>query len=409
MRICFLVGSVAISGGTYVILQHAAHLCRVGHKVTLAIQEPFTRASLAWHDQAEGLECVPFQDAQKVAYDVVIATWWKTALDIGSFVAEHRGYFVQSIESRFYPPSEAPLRRLVNRTYELPVCYSTEATWIQSHLRVQYGHRAALIRNGIRKDIYGLDGRAICLRSSSSQPRVLIEGHFGVPFKNTIPAIQIAKKAGARNLWILTGSDVRWVPGVKKVFSRVPMTDTPAIYRSCDVLVKLSTVEGMFGPPLEMFHCGGTAVVFNVTGHDEYIQHDVNALVAETGDVTGVVERLARLLSDRPLLRRLQEGAVSTAARWPSWEKSSYEFQRWIEETVVAPRNDGEVAAIQHVVATAWEEYAAAERARLARSPLVRLGYRASAIAAKLPLSIRTLLRRGRIAWQVVGSRAQIR
>jgi hypothetical protein len=42
--------------------------------------------------------------------------------------------------------------------------------------------------------------------------------------------------------------------------------DTPLVYRSCDILGKLSYVEGMFGPPLEMFHCGWTAIVYNVTG-----------------------------------------------------------------------------------------------------------------------------------------------
>ena len=53
------------------------------------------------------------------------------------------------------------------------------------------------------------------------------------------------------------------------------------IYRSCDVIVKLSYVEGMFGPPLEMFHCGGTSIVYDVTGHDEYIVHGKNGLVAK--------------------------------------------------------------------------------------------------------------------------------
>ena len=407
MNICFLVGSVAISGGTYVILQHAAHLRRQGHKVTLAIQEPFTRETLAWHDEAAGLECIPFADGQKAAYDVVIATWWKTALEIAAFTANHYAYFVQSIESRFYPRDEQPLRQLVNRTYEFPLSYSTEATWIQSHLRDEYGQAAALVRNGIRKDIYSADGPAVRGRDPSRQPRVLAEGHFGVPFKNTALAIQLARRAGARDVWLLTGSAVRWIPGVARVFSRVPMMETPAIYRSCDVLIKLSTVEGMFGPPLEMFHCGGTAVVFDVTGHDEYIRHDVNSLVVPTGDIAGVVDAIGSLLEDRRLLCRLQQGATDTAAAWPSWEESSREFQRWIEETVVGMRSD--VEALRGMVTSAWSEYGAAEEERLARNPWVRVGYRTSALAAKLPSPVRSLLREGRMAWEVVGSKAQVR
>lgn len=407
MKICFLVGSVAISGGTYVILQHAAHLRRQGHEVTLAIQEPFTRETLAWHDEAEGLECVPFGDGQKRRYDVVIATWWKTALEIAAFAADHHAYFVQSIESRFYPRHEEPLRQLVDRTYELPLCYSTEASWIQSHLRDHYRQEATLVRNGIRKDVYAVAGEAFGDRDATRLPRVLVEGHFGVPFKNTALAIQLARRAGAKDVWLLTGSEVRWIPGVTRVFSKVPMKQTPAIYRSCDVLIKLSTVEGMFGPPLEMFHCGGTAVVFDVTGHDEYIRHDVNSLVVRTGDIDGVVAAVGGLLRDRRLLRRLQQGAVDTAAAWPSWEQSSREFQRWIEESVVRTRTD--VDALRGMVSNAWGEYGSTEEERLRRNPWVRVGYRASAVASRFPSSARRLLREARMAWEVVGTKARVR
>ena len=48
-KICFLVGSMSISGGTYVIVQHAAYLQDHGYDVTLAVQEPFTPQTLAWH------------------------------------------------------------------------------------------------------------------------------------------------------------------------------------------------------------------------------------------------------------------------------------------------------------------------------------------------------------------------
>lgn len=407
MKICFLVGSVAISGGTYVILQHAAHLRRQGHKVTLAIQEPFTRDTLAWHDEAEGLECIPFADGQKTSYDVVIATWWKTALEIASFSADHYAYFVQSIESRFYATHELPLRQLVNRTYEMPLCYSTEASWIQSHLHDCYRQSATLVRNGIRKDIYTPEGDVICSRDPSRQPRVLVEGHFGVPFKNTALAIQLAKRACVKDIWLLTGSEARWIPGVRRVFSKVPMKHTPAIYRSCDVLVKLSTVEGMFGPPLEMFHCGGAALVFDVTGHDEYIRHDFNSVVVRTGDITGVVNGLESLIENRQLLDRLKRGAAETAKAWPSWEQSSVEFQHWIEKTVVGTRSD--MGALRSMVSSAWSEYATAEGERLKRSPWTRFGYRASAVAAALPTTVRRTLREARMIWEVAGAKAQVR
>lgn len=67
----------------------------------------------------------------------------------------------------------------------------------------------------------------------------------------------------------------------------------------------------MFGPPLELFHCGGTAVVF-ISGHDEYIVNGKNAVVVSTGDTDGV-RCPEKLICDRTELSRLQEGARQTA------------------------------------------------------------------------------------------------
>ena len=131
---------MAISGGTYVIVQHAAYLHDKGYDITLAVQEPFTEQTLAWHDQASRLRCVPIEAAKSETLDLVIATWWKTALELCHFNAPRYAYFVQSIESRFYPAEEVPLRKLVAATYQLPGAYVTEATWIRDHLPTGYGH-----------------------------------------------------------------------------------------------------------------------------------------------------------------------------------------------------------------------------------------------------------------------------
>lgn len=336
-KICFLVGSMAISGGTYVIVQHASYMRKKGYEVTLAVQEAFNAATLEWHDEAAKLRCISIIQAKQETYDLVIATWWKTVYELRDFNSTRFAYFVQSIESRFYSQENSALRQLVDETYHFPLSYATEASWIQEHLTNNFGQQAALIHNGIRKDIYKKEGSCIDSLSSRNKPRILIEGPFGVPFKNTAYAIRLAKLAGYRDIWVLTGSAASWLPGVKRVFSRVPMFFTPEIYRSCDILLKLSTVEGMFGPPLEMFHCGGTAVVFNVTGHDEYILDDVNACVVPRGDSDAVLQTLRRLLHDRSLLSRLKKGAEQTAQVWPDWEQSSMQFLDWIEDCLEKP------------------------------------------------------------------------
>jgi glycosyltransferase involved in cell wall biosynthesis len=101
---------------------------------------------------------------------------------------------------------------------------------------------------------------------------------------------------------------------------------TGEIFRSCDVLVKLTQVEGMYGPPLEMFHCGGTVITYDVTGSDEYVVNEFNGLVVRMDDVSAVTDALARLKLDPELVSKLKSGAESTAEKWLDWQLSSSRF-----------------------------------------------------------------------------------
>lgn len=397
---------MAISGGTYVIVQHGAYLQDQGFDVTFAVQEPFTAQTLTWHDLASRLRCVPIDAAKGETFDLVIATWWKTALELHHFNSPHYAYFVQSIESRFYPASEVPLRALVDATYRFPGAYVTEATWIRDHLKTNYGHDVALVHNGIRKDLYRTTGAVMLPRDRNREPRVLVEGHFGVSFKNTALGIRLAREAGAKDIWLLTGTPVKWVPGVSRVFSRVPMNATSEIYRSCDILVKLSTVEGMFGPPLEIFHCGGTAIVFDVTGYDEYIVDGQNACVVRRGDMDGVVTTLRRLLNDRTELARLQAGALQTAEAWVSWNESSSAFRDWVEVTLDGPAIDR--AFLAEFCEKAFSEYVRDEQQRLAKIPRVPR-HRLSALTSRLPPTLLHTLKQLEAAGEVLFGPREVR
>lgn len=396
-EICFLVGSVGISGGTYVIFQHAYYLQEQGFKVTLAIQESFSAATCAWHPHAGKLNLIPFEEGKRRKFDLVIATWWKTALELAQFTAPRYAYFVQSIESRFYPEQEGPLRRLVDATYQFDLAYVTEVDWIRRHLQQYHGQQSALVRNGIRKDLY-TPGAA---NLPDGQPlRVLVEGPFRVKFKNVGRTIQLVKRAGVRDITLLTSSPVSWIPGVRQIHSRVPITTVPDIYRSCDVLVKLSSVEGMFGPPLEMFHCGGTAVVYDVSGYDEYIRHEDNALVAPMGDEAMVVKHVSRLMRDRGLLRELRHNALQTARDWPSWEASSAQFHAWTLATLSQGGHDR--SAIEALTAAAWRDYVRDEQERLKSLPKSLFKSKLLAVVRRLPPPALKLIEKATAVYEVL-------
>lgn len=398
MKIVFFVGSVDISGGTYVIYQHARYASEQGHDVTIAARLPYESHQLAWHPATRALRIVPIDQLGEEQFDLAIATWWKTAAELHRLHARQYAYFVQSIESRFYAETEIPLRHLVDSTYALPLPGITEAVWIQEYIERNFGHCYRLAQNGISKDLYEEQGEAEASRLPKGCLRVLVEGPFGVHFKNVGRTLKLAWKAKPDEIWLLTPSDVPWYPGVQRVFSRVPISRLAAIYRSCDVILKLSYVEGMFGPPLEMFHCGGTAIVYDVTGHDEYMVHGRNGLVVRQDDEAGVLEALRCLRRDPALLARLKDGARETARHWPDWSAASSVFLRAIEEIVHEPHVSREAIEVHN--RAAWSQYNERERQRLTANPSIKIRYMLNALLNRMPRGAARSVRLGRYVFE---------
>lgn len=357
-KIIFLLGSANLSGGTYVIFQHASYLQSIGYSVTIALvfmtTDEFVKlknSDKCWHEAIHQLNFISIHEAKQIHYDIAIFTWWATLFSFEKITADKYIYFVQSIESRFYREDETFMRDLVNRTYKLGLPVVTEATWIKTHLTQHYAAQCALARNGILKTIYRSDGDVYAAKPANGI-RILVEGPLDAPYKNVTRTIELCQKANVGEIWLLTSSDVKEYPGVNKIFSKVSIYDVPKIYRSCDVLVKLSFVEGMFGPPLEMFHCGGTAIVYDVTGYDEYIIHYVNALVAKMHDESAVINYLQQLQKDNALLQRLKEGAQATAQQWIDWKTSSSDFVKVIESLPMSNKS-----LIKNSIQTYLREY----------------------------------------------------
>ena len=327
MKMAIMLSGTSMSGGVYVVLQHASYLVDRGHDVIILSKKVLPLAELSWHPDSCRLKTMTIKEAEDDHFDVIIATFWVTVYWLHRIQAKAYVYFNQSVESRFYFEEQKFERGLAEATYLSGAFLFTEATWIKEYVHERYGIGAWLVRNGIRKDVYSSDGPAIQQREQGKL-RILVEGPLGVSFKNVERTIELCQRSSADEVWLLTSSEVADDLNVDRVFSRVPVVETPAIYRSCDVLVKLSYIEGMFGPPLEMFHCGGTAIVYDVSGHDEYIVNGKNAIVVPTDDEDAVICAINRLKSDNNELDCLKAGAVHTATQWHCWSESSAEFEK---------------------------------------------------------------------------------
>ncbi len=247
----------------------------------------------------------------------------------------------------------------------------TEAAWIARTLEeLRPGSRVRYVRNGIAKDVFvplervepRLDGPL----------RVLIEGYRGSAFKGMDDAAAaVAAMSEPAHLTAVIPDRADGGRRARRTRSsgRSARQELAELYSEADVVLKLSRIEGMFGPPLEGFHRGATCVVTPVTGHEEFVEHGWNGLVTEWDDPArhGAAARCA---GARPALPPLPPHQRACDGRsWPSWEQSSTFMAAALRGIARSPQPEpaasGSLLALdaQAAAAAALRELAARDRA----------------------------------------------
>ncbi len=324
MKVAFLVNDLALSGGVGVIAEHARRLGEIeGWEATLVLVRDQDEPSWHGYERLNHVHVRSRAQALEEHYDVAIATWWETAFSLFELSAERYAYFVQSLEDRFYRHDEAE-RLGAGLTLDIPVSFVTEARWIAETLAaLRPDAPCYLVRNGIDKATFTSPAEA---PANDHDPlRVLIEGSPGSWFKHVHAATEAASlMAEPHHVTVVCGdrAALGTVPA-DEIVGPLSHSEMAALYGKSDVLLKLSSVEGMFGPPLEGFHMGATCVVTPVSGHEEYVEHGWNGLITDWEDLRGTARQLDLLARDRELLGFLRVNALETARAWPSWEQSS--------------------------------------------------------------------------------------
>lgn len=330
-KIAFVLPGVGISGGAAVVFRHTAMLMKAGHDVTII--NVGMEGDGAWY-KGNTAPIVHVSDRRSYLFeriDILIATGWQTAEWLKRIPAKRRLYFVQSDERRFY--NNAALRAKVGDTYRIDCEYFTEAHWIQRMLANEFGHPSAYVPNGLDPEIFYPDVPLEPKRPG--RLRVLLEGSIVIPFKGMADAYAAVESLDC-DIWIVSSAGkppAHW--RYDRFFEAVPINEMRYIYSACDIFIKMSRVEGFFGPPMEAMACGCAVVVGKVTGGDEYIEHEQNALVAEQGDVEGARVHVRRLIEDASLRQTLIKNGKKTAAEW-TWEKSGKAMLDVVEQPVDA-------------------------------------------------------------------------
>jgi glycosyltransferase involved in cell wall biosynthesis len=340
VKVAFLVNDLQLFGGVAVVVAHARQLeRRHGIDVSLVLTHEQERAH--WeHEELEGLTVSTLAEARHERYDIAVSTWWETAYSLFDVRAARYVSFVQSIEERFYRPG-TPQRLDARLSLDLPVTFITEASWIKHELAERRPDaRCHLVRNGVDKGVF--TPPPTIERRPDGPLRILVEGNPHLWFKGVNEAIDAVRRmrephhltvvATHRENLVSDGADV--------VVGPVSQREMAALYAQTDVLLKLSRVEGMAGPPLEAFHLGATCVTAPMTGSDEYVRNGVNALLTDWDDPAGTAAQLDRLAVDRELLHGLRLGALETARAWPTWEESGAEMAGALRVVAAEPAAD---------------------------------------------------------------------
>jgi O-antigen biosynthesis protein len=334
MRVCFVLGRLGPSGGVRSVLAHAQQLS-ASHDmdVTIAVTEgPVDAASPA------GLTVVDVDEARRREFDVAIASWWRTVYAAFRIPASRRVYFIQNFEERLYRAGDVE-RLGAALTRDLPLAFVTEARWIAEELAaLRPDAQCFHVPNGIDKRLFAPPESP---PARGARPlRVLVEGSPHLWFKgvgDAVAALRAMREPHYATLVTPEPPPPELGDAFDEVAGPLPHEEMAARYAEADVLLKLSRVEGVFTPPLEAFHMGATCVVWPVTGHDEYVEHGVNGIVAGWDDVAGSARWLDLLATDGGLLARLRRGALETARRWPSWEDAGTRMAAALEQIASAP------------------------------------------------------------------------
>lgn len=328
MKIGYIVPSCSVSGGMAVICQHVNRLQKRGHFTvmlsTVAVQP------MNWFPNQN----VPIHNILDwtMELDVVVATSWSTAFWLYQVPSTTKCYFVQSDETRFHADNSR-WQHLTAMTYLLRVNYFTEARWIRTWLKENFDHDAALVPNGLDRNIFHA-----CEPFSPKikKGRVLLEGAIGLPYKGMTEAFEAVAPLDVE-IWCVSSYGTPkngW--RCDRFFEHVPMVDMKRIYSSCDILLKLSRVEGFFGPPMEMMACGGASVVGKVTGYDEYIVDGHNALVVDPLNIQEARSAVEQLLNDHGLKQRLIEAGRQTVKDW-EWDSSIDILEKYFQGILSNP------------------------------------------------------------------------
>jgi len=331
LRVAYVTEGTGVGGGHRDIFEHLNRLAERGHEVALYTlgEQP------DWFELKVSVHCYGFYDElveELAELDAIkVATWWNTAMPVwrASAVKGIPVYFVQDIETSYYPDDES-VRHAVIDSYRPEFRYMTISGWNRERLR-ELGLDAELIPPGIDLE---------CFRERPEVERradmVLALGRTN-PLKNlplTIEAWRALPEPRPELCMFGIEPELATDAGMRYIESPSD-EEVGELFSQATVFVQTSTHEGFCLPALESMATGGAVVCTDAHGNRDFCEDGENCLMPEASR-EAVSAALARLLGDGELRERVGRAGVETAKQY-AWERRIDALEAFLEE-VARPR-----------------------------------------------------------------------
>jgi GT2 family glycosyltransferase/glycosyltransferase involved in cell wall biosynthesis len=331
LRVAYVTEGTGVGGGHRDIFEHLNRLAGRGHEVALYTlgEQP------EWFELKVPVHCYEFYDElveELAGLDAIkVATWWNTAMPVwrASVVKGIPVYFVQDIETSYYPDDES-VRHAVIDSYRPEFRYMTISGWNRERLR-ELGLDAELIPPGIDLE---------CFRERPEVERradmVLALGRTN-PLKNlplTIEAWRALPEPRPELCMFGIEPELATDEGMRYIKSPSD-EEVGELFSQATVFIQTSTHEGFCLPALESMATGGAVVCTDAHGNRDFCADGENCLMPEATR-EAVSAALGRLVNDRELRERMGRAGVETAKEY-AWELRIDALEAFLVE-VARPR-----------------------------------------------------------------------
>jgi GT2 family glycosyltransferase len=331
LRVIYVTEDTGVGGGHRDIFEHLNGLLDRGHEVELwtlgAAPDwfPLRAAVRSFTDYEELVAALAPVDAIKVA------TWWNSASPVWA-ASVLRGipvYFVQDIETSYYPGNEA-VQHAVIASYRHEFRYMTISSWNRDQLR-ELGLDAVLIPPGI--DL----GTFRPLPDVARRADMVLALGRSNPLKNlplTVAAWRGLPEPRPELCLFGIEPELANEPGIRYVTSPTD-EEVNRLFNEANVFVQTSVHEGFCLPALEAMATGGAVVCTDAHGNRDFCVDGENCLIPAHGR-EAVTAAMQSLLEDASLRERLGGAGIRTASDY-AWTHRIDALERFLTE-VATPR-----------------------------------------------------------------------